>query len=61
MYNTGSLLSEAQVAQDKVWFDDGSSKEAFDLTPIVCSLKGSLRDIAVNKQDYRQNLEDKYL
>lgn len=61
-YSNKSGKSVSQIVADYfALLDDGSSKEVFDLTPVVRSLKGSLRNVTVNKEDYRQYLEDKYL
>ena len=61
-YSNRSGKSVSQIVADYfALLDDESSREVFDLTPIVRSLKGSLRNAAVNKEDYRQYLEDKYL
>lgn len=61
-FSNKSGKSVSQIVADYfALLDDGSSKEAFDLTPIVRSLKGSLRNASIDKDDYRQYLEDKYL
>lgn len=41
--------------------DDKPEKEASELTPIVRSLKGSLKGTKVGKKDYHKYLEEKHL
>ncbi|CAB1064931.1 hypothetical protein D1BOALGB6SA_9728 [Olavius sp. associated proteobacterium Delta 1] len=36
-------------------------REASEFTPIVKSLKGSLKDASVGKEDYHKYLEEKYI
>ena len=41
--------------------DDKPEKETSEFTPIVRSLKGSLKGAKVGKKDYYEYLEDKHL
>ena len=41
--------------------DDKPKKETSDLTPIVRSLKGSLKGAKIDKKDYHDYLEEKHL
>ena len=41
--------------------DEKPEKETSKLTPIVRSLKGSLKGTKVGKEDYQKYLEEKYL
>ena len=41
--------------------DDKPTKEISDLTPIVRSLKGSLKGAKIGKKDYHNYLEEKHL
>ena len=41
--------------------DVGPEKEAFEFTPLVRSLKGSLKGASEGKKDYHKYLEEKYL
>ncbi len=41
--------------------DEKPVKETFEFTPIVRSLKGSLKGAKVGKEDYYKYLEEKYL
>jgi hypothetical protein len=41
--------------------DDEPEKEALEYTPIVRSLKGSLKDAKVGKKDYHEYLEEKHI
>ena len=41
--------------------DDKPEKETSELTPIVRSLKGSLKGAKIGKKDYKKYLEEKHL
>jgi hypothetical protein len=41
--------------------DNKPDKKISDLTPIVRSLKGSLKGAEIGKKDYRKYIEEKYL
>ena len=41
--------------------DDKPEKETSELTPIVRSLKGSLKGAKIGKKDYQKYLEEKHL
>ena len=58
--NIGKSVSQL-VADYFYLLDKKSSKKTVQLTPIVKSLKGSLKNHGVNESDYKSYLEDKYL
>ena len=41
--------------------DDKPAKDTSEITPIVRSLKGSLKGVKVGKKDYHKYLEEKHL
>ena len=41
--------------------DDKPAKDTSEITPIVRSLKGSLKGVKVGKKDYHEYLEEKHL
>ena len=41
--------------------DSDPARKASEFTPLVRSLKGSLKDAKVSKKDYHEYLEEKYL
>jgi len=49
------------VADYLALLDDYHEENDRDLTPLVRSLKGSLREANVDREDYRHHLEEKYL
>lgn len=57
---TGKSVSR-MVADYLSLLPEASSRETECLTPIVRSLYGLLRGTAVDEQDYRRHLEEKYL
>ncbi|MBC8179916.1 ribbon-helix-helix domain-containing protein [candidate division KSB1 bacterium] len=57
---TGVPISKL-VADYFAKLDMDLSKEETELTPLVQSLKGSLRGSDVSVRDYQQYIEDKYL
>ena len=58
--NIGKSVSQL-VADYFYLLDKKSSNKTVQLTPIVKSLKGSLKNHGVNESDYKSYLEDKYL
>jgi Family of unknown function (DUF6364) len=56
---TGKSVSR-MVADYLSLLPERSSNEAASLTPTVRSLHGLLRGSAVDEQDYRRHLEEKY-
>jgi len=58
--NTGKSVSQ-MVADYFYLLDKKSLDKSFQLTPIVKSLKGSLKNSDIDKNDYHSYLEDKYL
>jgi hypothetical protein len=56
---TGRSVSQ-MVAHYFTLLGDESSREE-ELTPVVHSLRGSLRGARVDEREYRRYLEDKYL
>ena len=57
---TGIPISKL-VADYFAMLDVDISKEATEITPLVRSLKGSLRGSDVSVRDYLQHIEEKYL
>ena len=57
---TGIPISKL-VADYFAMLDVDISKEETELTPLVRSLKGSLRGSDVSVRDYQQYIEEKYL
>lgn len=57
---TGKSVSQ-MVADYFYLLDKKSLKKPIQLTPIVKSLKGSLKNADVDERDYKSYLEDKYL
>lgn len=57
---TGKSLSQI-VADYFALLTSRPGEESSNVTPLVRSLKGSLREAEVEEQDYRQHLEEKYL
>ena len=54
--------SVSQMVADYFYLlDKKSSKEKQQITPIVKSLRGSLKGSGVDEKDYKNYLEDKYL
>ena len=54
--------SVSQMVADYFYLlDKKSFKNPLKLTPIVKSLKGSLKHTDINEDDYKSYLEDKYL
>jgi len=54
--------SVSQMVADYFYLlDKKSFKKPIKLTPIVESLKGSLKHADINEDDYKSYLEDKYL
>lgn len=49
------------VADYFLSLDEGDPKGTIEVTPLVRSLRGSLRNVDISEQDYRNHLEDKYL
>lgn len=58
--NIGKSVSQ-MVADYFYLLDKKSFKKPVKLTPIVKSLKGSLKNTDVNEDDYKSYLENKYL
>ena len=58
--NIGKSVSQ-MVADYFYLIDKKSLKKSIKLTPIVKSLKGSLKNTDINEDDYKSYLEDKYL
>ena len=56
----GKTVSQ-MVADYFVLLDKPDSEENQQFTPIVRSLKGSLRGAKVDIEDYHRHIEDKYL
>ena len=62
--NHASIMgkSVSQMVADYFYvLDKKSIKKPIQLTPIVKSLKGSLKKTDVDEDDYKKYLEDKYL
>ena len=57
---TGKSVSQ-MVADYFYLLDKKSSKKKVQLSPIVKSLKGSLKNTEIDESDYKSYLEDKYL
>ena len=57
---TGKSVSQ-MVADYFYLLDKKSSKKKVQLSPIVKSLKGSLKNTDIDESDYKSYLEDKYL
>ncbi len=57
---SGKSVSQ-MVASYFSLLDDKPKKETSDLTPIVRSLKGSLKGAKIDKKDYHDYLEEKHL
>ena len=54
--------SVSQIVADYFYLlDKKSLKKPIQLTPIVKSLKGSLKNTNIDESDYKSYLEDKYL
>jgi hypothetical protein len=54
--------SVSQMVADYFYLlDKKKLKKPIELTPIVKSLKGSLKHTDINESDYKSYLEDKYL
>ncbi len=54
--------SVSQMVADYFYLlDKKSEKTSIQLTPIVKSLKGSLKNTKTDENDYKSYLEDKYL
>jgi hypothetical protein len=54
--------SVSQMVADYFYLlDKKSFKKSVKLTPIVKSLKGSLKDSKINVSDYKSYLENKYI
>ena len=54
--------SVSQMVADYFYLlDKKSLKKPIQLTPIVKSLKGSLKNMDIDESDYRLYLQDKYL
>lgn len=54
--------SVSQMVADYFYYlDKKEPKESLPVTPIVRSLRGSLKNSNVDEADYRSYLEDKYL
>lgn len=61
-YASISGKSVSQMVADYFYLLDRKSlKKHTPLTPIVKSLKGSLKEAGVDELDYKLHLEDKYL
>lgn len=61
-YANISGKSVSQMVADYFYLlDIKSLKKPAQLTPIVKSLKGSLKDTDLDESDYKRYLEDKYL
>jgi hypothetical protein len=61
-YATISGKSVSQMVADYFYLlDKKSIKKPAQTTPIVKSLRGSLKDTDLNETDYKRYLEDKYL
>ncbi len=58
--NIGKSVSQ-MVADYFYLLDKKSSKKPIRLTPIVKSLKGSLKNTDIDERDYKSYLEEKYL
>ena len=58
--NIGKSVSQI-VADYFYLLDKKSVKQPTQLSPIVKSLKGSLRKTDIDEKDYKSYLEDKYL
>ncbi len=57
---TGKSVSQ-MVADYFYLLDKKSLKKNIQLTPIVRSLKGSLKNTNIDESDYKSYIEDKYL
>ena len=54
--------SVSQMVADYFYLlDKKTSKNPIKLTPVVKSLKGSLKNTDIDEDDYKSYLEDKYL
>lgn len=61
-YSERAGKSISQIVADYFALLDGEPViKASELTPMVRSLKGSLKGAKVDESDYRRHLEDKYL
>ena len=57
---SGKSLSQLVAGFFRALTEEDVDRPA-ELTPIVRSLKGSLRGAEVDEEDYRRHLDDKYL
>ncbi len=60
-YSQRSGKSLSQIVADYFARLTASPVEAAATTPLVRSLRGSLRDAGIDEDDYRRHLEEKYL
>jgi len=57
---SGKSVSQIVAGYFSLMGDD-PAREASEFTPLVRSIKGSLKDAKVSKKDYHDYLEEKYL
>ena len=58
--STGKSISQL-VADYFALLEEGEKKDNLQMTPIVRSLKGALREADISIEDYHRHLEEKHL